>query len=205
MRKNRLPRRDSAVIRYRLQRQTGPIRCDIFRRRKELQRSNMVKRRQRESARPRGAKAGSKTASRRQAAATDAIQQPGVVPVVMAVAASATGITVDSSQPTLATTPKNLLDLRFNDARVGLKTAAQLENWRRNLSQLLPQVPGVETLSVTPSTVIGDAVTQVSQMLAAAQPAAAPIVMAMGVVEEARKKVADRWGREFATKSSAAL
>ena len=138
-------------------------------------------------------------------AATSAAANPGVAPVLTALAASAAGVRIDLA--TLRTTPKNLLGMRFGDRRIGLSTPAQIEAWRGNLVQLVPHAAErIATLQVTPATTVADAAQLVGQILVrAARQATGPTVLAIGAVGEARKKVEDKWGKAFASKSSAAL
>ena len=126
----------------------------------------------------------------------------GIAPVLMAVAATASGVRVDTSQWPPVTTPRNLLDMRFKDVGVGLSSAAQFETWRQNLACLLPDIAGTRELrSLTPSTVISDAA-QVISLAMAGQERSGPTVMVKGAIAEARSRVADRWGQVLATKSS---
>jgi hypothetical protein len=136
-----------------------------------------------------------------------ALADPASVAVLMAVASSADGVRVNLSTPTPKTTPKNLMSLRFDDPRVGIKSAANIEALRGNLVRLLPQVTtGFDTLTVTPASRIGDTARLVATLIAkAAAPQRGPDVLTVGATGEARKKVEDRWGKAFASKCSAAL
>jgi serine protease AprX len=129
----------------------------------------------------------------------------GVVPVLLAVASSAARVKVDTSLFPPETTPKNLLQLRFNDRRVGISTPAQLAAWRNNLAVLVPEAAGaVRTL--TPASTIADAAAIVGRHLAARpQEERAPTVIVPGRVAQARQQIENRWGKAFASKSSSRL
>jgi serine protease AprX len=128
-----------------------------------------------------------------------------LVTVLMAIAASAKNISVDATHSPPTTTPPDLLTRRFNDARIGLTTAARIEKLRANLAQLMPQMGSeIQTLPMTPSTVVGDVAARLERLLAAA-PQRAPTMIVLGETEEGRKRIEDRWGKAFASKCSKAL
>jgi serine protease AprX len=129
----------------------------------------------------------------------------GVVPVLLAVASSTAGVKVDTTTFPPTTTPKNLLQLRFNDRRVGIATRAQLTTLRNNLAVLVPvAAAALETL--TSASTVADAVELVGRHLATRpQQERAPAVVVQGRVAAARQQIENRWGRAFASKSSPRL
>src|SRR5262245_45190861 len=144
-------------------------------------------------------------AARKPSAPVSSRPSAGVVPVLLAVASSAAGVKVDMTRFPPATTPKNLLQLRFNDRRVGIATSAQLAVWRNNLALLVPEAASaVRTL--TPASTIGDAAAAVTRHLATRPlEERAPTVIVQGQVAHARQLVENRWGKAFASKSSPRL
>src|ERR1700730_867868 len=133
--------------------------------------------------------------------------KPGTLPLLMALASSVRGVSVDTSESSrIATTPGNLLNLRLNDPRIGITSDDQINVLLRNLKQLLPQVADrVASIPVRPNSSVSQAVDLVSQLIAGAAGTGAPTVFAIGAEEEARKSVENRWGKAFASKSSSAL
>jgi hypothetical protein len=102
------------------------------------------------------------------------------MPVLVAVASSTAGVKVNMTTFPPKTTPKNLLQLRFNDRRVGIRTPAQLAAWRNNLALLVPGAVGaVETL--TTNSTIAEAVEMLRRHLATRpQKERAPTVIEQG-------------------------
>jgi serine protease AprX len=153
--------------------------------------------------------------------ATSSIQ-PGVLPVVMAIASSVSGVKVSiskSGRPIKAdaglmgtdiafeTTPSDLIKLKLNDPRVGIKSSADIEVFRSNLAHLLPHAAkGLATIPLRPTSLISEAVGLVGSLLAKApRLGAAPTAFTLGPLQEARKRLENKWGKVFASKSSPAL
>jgi serine protease AprX len=125
--------------------------------------------------------------------------------VLLAVASSAAGVKVDTTRFPPATTPKNLLQLRFNDRRVGIATPAQLAAWRNNLALLVPEAAAA-VATLTPASTIADAAAIVGRHLATRpHEERAPTIIVQGRVAQARQKIENRWGKAFASKSSRRL
>src|SRR5258708_9697102 len=157
--------------------------------------------------------------SERSGSAITSLDQPGMLPVLMALASSVRGVNVStlkagaprrggagvhSGDVAFETTPPDLPKLRLNDRRVGITSAAQIAILRSNLAHLLPHIAAdVATIPLKPTSIVSDAADLVGHLLARTpQPAIAPTVFALGSIGEARKRVENRWGKVFASKSS---
>jgi len=100
------------------------------------------------------------------------------------------------------------MNLQLKDARIGIRSAREIAVFRSNLAHLLPMVESdrIKSLSLRPASSVAEVTKLVSQLIATAGTSvAAPTIFALGADGEARKKIADRWGKRFASKSSPAL
>jgi serine protease AprX len=133
----------------------------------------------------------------------------GEIEVLLSIAATASGVEIDTATDPCKVTPPNLLDLAFNDPAVGLATSARMSAWKANLARMLPMFrDAIREIPENPSLRIRDVTRFVAALRArgeregAAGPRAAYVA---GPETEARRAVANRLGQAFASKASPAL
>lgn len=120
----------------------------------------------------------------------------------MALALSVAGVALDPST-------RIHWDKPLKSARVGLKTTADVDRFKQNLARLLPQSAGwIQAAPITPNNTLAG----IADLVAAAKKSAAaptasptygiPAIVVKGDLSEARGRVANLLGKQFADKVS---